>query len=212
VTDGAITSQVGVHPSGQLQHGWAPGGSDVYLTPDIGAELPSTRGFVLELHYNSTNASAQDASGVEVCVTTQKPTNVATLSWVGTDAINSASATGTCRPRAPAQQITILAGTPHMHLKGRHMKVVINRAGGGTEIAHDEAFGFENQRIYPENIVLKPGDFLTTTCTFSGPAQFGPGTNQEMCYWFAMHYPAGALADGLPVGTLIHGANSCLGQ
>ena len=211
VTDGAVGSSGGIHPSGALQHGWAPGGSDVYLTPDIGSELPSTRGFELELHYNSRDAAAQDASGVEVCVTAQKPANVAALSWVGTDGINGASATGNCRPRQP-QEINILAGTPHMHLKGRHMKVVINRAAGGTEIAHDEPFAFENQRIYPEKIVLQPGDFLTTTCTYSAPATFGPGTNAEMCYWFAMHYPAGSLADGLPGGSLIHGANACLGS
>jgi hypothetical protein len=210
VTDGAITSQLGVHPTGQLQHGWAPGGSDIYLSPDIGLEVPSTRGYVLELHYNSRDASAQDASGVEVCVSTTKPTNLATLSWVGTDAINGATATGNCNPKD--QQIKILAGTPHMHLKGQHMKVVVNRANGQKETAHDEPFNFENQRIYLEDLTLNPGDTLTTTCSYTSPATFGPGTNAEMCYWFAMHYPAGALADGLPVGTLIHGANACLGM
>jgi hypothetical protein len=166
---------------------------------------------MLELHYNSRDASAMDASGVEICVTSRKPENVAILSWLGTDAINSASATGTCRPRSN-ERIHIIAGTPHMHLKGRHMKVVINRQNGTQEIAHDEAFGFENQRIYPEDIWLEPGDTISTTCTFSGPSTFGPGTNQEMCYWFAMHYPALALSDGAFLGTLIHGTNSCLGQ
>jgi hypothetical protein len=211
VADGAVSAQIGAHPTGQLIHGWAPGGSEAYNSPDIGAELVSTRGYLLELHYNSRDASATDASGVELCVTQGKPANIAAVSWVGTDAINGTTATGTCRPARP-QQIRIFAGSPHMHTKGRRMKVVINRAGGGQEIAHDEAFTFENQRMYPEEITLNPGDYLTTTCTYSSPATFGSGTNQEMCYWFAGHYPAGALADGLPVGTLIHGANACLGQ
>ncbi len=211
VADGAVSAQIGAHPTGQLIHGWAPGGSEAYNSPDIGAELVSTRGYLLELHYNSRNASATDASGAELCVTATKPANVAAVSWVGTDAINGTTATGTCRP-ARGQQVRIFAGSPHMHVKGRRMRVVVNRAGGGQEVVHDEAFSFENQRMYPEDITLNAGDYLTTTCTYSSPATFGSGTNQEMCYWFAGHYPAGALADGLPVGTLIHGANACLGQ
>jgi hypothetical protein len=211
VADGAVSAQIGAHPTGQLIHGWAPGGSEAYNSPDIGTELVSTRGYLLELHYNSRNASATDASGAELCVTATKPANIAAVSWVGTDAINGTTATGTCRP-ARNQTVRIFAGSPHMHTKGRRMRVVVTRAGGGQEVVHDEAFSFENQRMYPEEITLNPGDFLTTTCTYSSPATFGSGTNQEMCYWFAGHYPAGALADGLPVGTLIHGANACLGM
>jgi hypothetical protein len=214
VTDGQIQVTVGLHPTGQLMHGWAPGGMDIYFTPDIGMEVDAARGYILENHYNNTTGGpAPDGSGVEVCVTAEKPPNVASLSWVGTDGINGTTATGTCRPKSPAPaEIHILAGTPHMHVKGRHMKVVLTRANGTQEVVHDEDFAFENQRIYPEDIILRPGDFLTTTCTYSSPAQFGPSTNQEMCYWFANSYPAGALADGLPVGTFVHGANSCLGS
>jgi Copper type II ascorbate-dependent monooxygenase, C-terminal domain len=75
----------------------------------------------------------------------------------------------------------------------------------------DEPFGFENQRVYPEDIWIEPGDTITTTCTHNAPATFGPGTNQEMCYWFAMHYPPLALADNAPLGNVIHGPNTCLG-
>jgi hypothetical protein len=32
-----------------------------------------------------------------------------------------------------------------------------------------------------------------------------------MYYWFATAYPAGALADGALIGTLVHGNTSCLG-
>ena len=39
----------------------------------------------------------------------------------------------------------------------------------------------------------------------------GKGTNEEMCYWFALAYPAGALADGGLLGTFTHGENACLG-
>jgi hypothetical protein len=210
VQDGSVSAQIGAHPDGQLMHGWAPGGGDLYFTPDIGVEMGNETGYLLELHYNSNDPSAMDASGLEICVTSRPPENVTVLSLLGTDAINGTASSGTCRPRGN-QRIRILAGTPHMHLKGRHMRVVVNRAGGQQEVVHDEPFAFENQRVYPEDFWLEPGETITTTCTFSSPAAFGRGTNEEMCYWFAMHYPALALSDGAPIGTLIHGANSCLG-
>jgi hypothetical protein len=211
VQDGSVTPQLGAHPDGQLMHGWAPGGGDVYYTPDVAVRMESTKGYLLEIHYNSSDANATDASGVEICVTRAAPANEAIVSWLGTDAINGTSASGTCAPRA-TEPIHIIAGTPHMHLKGRHMTVAIKRANGSTEMVHDEAFSFENQRIYNEDIQLLPGDSITTTCTYSSPATFGKGTNQEMCYWFAMAYPAGSLTDGGLIGTFTHGANACLGN
>jgi len=211
VQDGTVSPQLGAHPEGQLLMGWAPGGSDAYYSRDLGIELDSGRGFVMEVHYNSSDASAVDASGVELCVTKEAPQNLLGLSWLGTDSISGTSSSGTCKPTA-TQPIHIVGAQPHMHLKGRHMKVVLKRAGGGQEIIHDDDFSFENQRSYSLDLTVNPGDSLTTTCTFSSPATFGKGTNDEMCYFFTMAYPGGALADGGFLGTLLHGASACLGQ
>lgn len=202
---------LGAHPGGQMLHGWAPGGSDLYFSPDVGIRMDGDTSYLLEVHYNSSDPSAKDASGLEICVTDQPPQNEAIISWLGSDAINGTSATGTCTPRSN-EPIHIIAGTPHMHLKGSHMKVTVNRAAGGSEVVHDEPFSFQNQRGYAEDIRLTSGDTITTTCTYSSPARFGKGTNEEMCYWFALSYPAGALADGGLIGTLTHGENSCLGR
>jgi mono/diheme cytochrome c family protein len=208
--DGSVSEIVGAHPGGQMLHGWAPGGSDLYFTPDVGIRMESNTSYLLEVHYNSSDPSAVDASGLEICVTEAPPENEAIISWLGTDRINGTSATGTCQPRTD-EPIHIIAGTPHMHLKGSHMRVVVNRDGGGTDVIHDEAFSFENQRGYAEDVVIQPGDSITTSCTYTAPSAFGKGTNEEMCYWFALAYPAGALADGGFFGTLVHGENACLG-
>lgn len=56
-----------------------------------------------------------------------------------------------------------------MHLKDRHMKVVINRKGAGTEIVHDEDFTFDNQRHYVFDHTVMPGDTMTTSCSYSSP-------------------------------------------
>ena len=209
--DGNVAEILGAHQGGAMMHGWAPGGTDLYFTPDLGMRMEGNSNYLLEVHYNSNDPNAVDASGLEICVTEEAPENEAIISWLGTDAISGTSSSGTCTPRA-TEPIHIVAATPHMHLKGNHMKVTLDRAAGGTEIVHDEPFDFQNQRGYQEDILLQPGDRLTTTCSYNSPAAFGKGTNEEMCYWFALAYPAGALTDGALIGFLTHGANSCLGR
>jgi hypothetical protein len=209
-TDGEISDELGAHPDGQLVHGWAPGGDDLYLEPDVGQEMPGDVSYLLETHYNNTGSSAQpDASGVEVCVTPKPPAKVASLSWLGTDLIAGTTAEGTCVPQAK-EPITIIGGTPHMHLKGRHMKVVINRKGGGQEILTDEAFDFDYQVSKRFKTVLMPGDTITTKCTYSEPATYGRGTSDEMCYLFTLYYPKLALTNGDPLGEALHGPDTCL--
>jgi hypothetical protein len=208
-TDGAVqpVGLLGLHTDGAiLLHGWAPGASDVYLDPDVGMKLEANVSYTIESHlYNQGTAPSGDHSGAEVCVTTKVPTHIADISWVGTDAISGTTASGTCTPHG-SEPIHLIAAQPHMHLKGRHMQVVINRKNGIKEMIHDEDFSFDNQRYYVENSILMPGDTMTTTCTYSGPATFGPSTNQEMCYFFSMHWPGGAIGSA----SLIHGANTCL--
>jgi hypothetical protein len=209
VQDGSVQPGSGVHPDGILIHGWAPGATPLYLDPDVGVALESTVGYDLEVHYNNpTGAAGNDQSGGELCVTTTVPTHIAELSWVGTDAIAGTSASGTCTPTGPFP-IHIIAAQPHMHLTGNHMKVVVNRAGGTQDIIHDMPFMFENQRYYVEDVTLMQGDTMTTTCTYSAPATFGSSTSNEMCYFFSLAWPAGALT--MPgTGTFLHGADSCL--
>jgi hypothetical protein len=207
---GSVTGSSGAHPDGQLEHGWAPGGSDLFLDYDVGIEAPSDVSYTLETHHNNmTGAPSPDASGVRVCVTPKVPTHEASLSWLGTDGINGTSASGTCTPTS-SEPITVLGATPHMHTKGAHMKVVLTRAGGAQEILHDLDFDFSDQRSYPVSTVVMPGDSITTTCSYNAPATFGEGTSDEMCYFFTLYYPPLSLTNGNPIANIIHGPNTCL--
>jgi hypothetical protein len=123
---------------------------------------------------------------------------------LGTETISGTSATGNCKPKGPGP-IHLIAAQPHMHKKGSHMKVVVNRAGGMPEVIHDKPFSFDDQRYYVENTILMQGDTLTTTCTYSAPSTFGQSTNNEMCYFFSLAWPAGNLG----VANFLHGANVC---
>jgi hypothetical protein len=205
VTENAL----GAHPEGQMLYGWAPGGDDMWLDPDVGMEVDGSVLYQLEMHYNNKTGSVkQDASGVEMCVTPTKPEHVAGLSWVGTDNINGTQAVGRCAHSSQAP-IHLIAAQPHMHVKGKHMKVTLTRKAGGTEILHDQPFDFEFQKSYIMDKTLMPGDVMNTTCTFSAPSSFGKATTAEMCYFFSIHWPAGALSS-FGLGTIIHGANSCM--
>jgi hypothetical protein len=211
--DGSITTSIGQHAGGNLLTGWAPGGEvfDFRIHGDVGLEMPPSS-YVLELHYNSSVAGAQDASGAEVCVKTSKPQNIAAQSWLGWDQLllPATSWEGTCNP-GHSQPIKLLFVTPHMHQAGTHMKGVINGPNGPRTL-HDKPFSFEYQVTYPVNDTLMPGETITTTCTYREPKAFGQATNDEMCYLFTYYYPAGLLQDLGVWGTIAHGEGVCLGQ
>jgi mono/diheme cytochrome c family protein len=217
--DGSVVKTIGQHTAGELIQGWAPGGTalDFRKFGDVGFELPPTS-YVLELHYNSSDPNAMDASGAEFCIKRTQPKNVAKMSWLGHDNWPVAldfegprtTWTGTCAPISQ-EPIHILFVTPHMHEAGRHMKSVIN-SPNGSRILHDGPFSFDYQISYERKEVLMPGETITTTCTFSEPKSFGQATSEEMCYLFTYAYPKGALADNGLIGAFQHGVGTCLGQ
>ncbi|MEZ4469058.1 MAG: hypothetical protein R3F60_18840 [bacterium] len=217
--DGDHDPCVGRHDNAELVAGWAPGGGENVMPPDVGLHLPGNRShlFVLEIHYNNQagHADALDRSGVRLCATSTRRPNTAGMHWLGTENLlmvfaGSHDRTGTCRPRLNSP-VNILSSTPHMHRRGRHLKTEIVRAnGGGREILIDAPFDFENQVLHDTPATVYPGDTLETTCTFEhegGIIGFGPGTNDEMCYNFVVAWPYGALSTG---GSLTNAENACL--
>jgi Copper type II ascorbate-dependent monooxygenase, C-terminal domain len=225
VQDGSIETTIGQHTGGELVHGWAPGGTpmDMRKNGDVGFELPDST-YALELHYNSSDANAEDASGVEVCGKKTAPANIASMTWLGYDQGGTASYatggfcldaakvwTGTCVPQS-REPIHIVYMVPHLHQTGLHLKSVINMPGGAKRTLHDAPFDFATQVGYASSEVLQPGETITTTCTFSENKCAGQGTEQEMCYLFTYAYPKYALTDNGPAGTFMHGKGACLGQ
>jgi hypothetical protein len=208
--------QIGAHPTGQLLAGWAPGADSIDFRKtgqDVSIELTHGTTYTLELHYNSRDAMAEDASGVEICGQRKKTKHVAGISWLGYDqlAVPATVWRGTCRPIS-LEPIHITHVWPHMHLTGKHMKATIVRADGKQEILHDEDFDFNYQRSYAKNVTLMPGDRIDTECTYTQPAVWGQPTNLEMCYLFTTAYPKGALQGFDIWGTVAHGSSSCLGM
>ncbi len=219
--DGAHEECIGVHPTSTLLTGWAPGGQGVSLPAEVGLQVASgpDAAFNLEIHYNNLarHADIKDTSGVRICATSKLRKNEATAHWLGNEAIilppgRDTDVQGVCNPTQTAHIISV---SPHMHKLGRHMKTLITRANGTVEPLIDRPFDFNDQQIYPVGgaageVLVGPGDKLTTTCTFSNESTrlvtFGESTNQEMCYNFVVAWPAGSLATG---GLVIQGPNRC---
>jgi hypothetical protein len=221
--NGTHVQDIGLQsPTAELLSGWAPGNENLALGREVGLQTisgPNAR-FGIEIHYNTTGnpANRKDRSGARICVTKKLRPKTASTHWLGTQAIfnlgftETYEAAGVC---TVGQESHIIAMSPHMHVNGRYMKTVVQHASGGTSIITDKPFAFEDQQIYPINtptgeIVVKPGDVVTTTCTYNGllPFTFGPNTDMEMCYNFIVAWPAGSLTNGLP--GLVGGQNTCI--
>jgi hypothetical protein len=220
--DGSFSSCIGAHPGTALVTGWAPGGKDLVLPPDVGLELPPPgQSFILEVHYNNpTVQTFQDRTGVRICATSTVRPHTASITWAGTESIQiparaQGTATGKCVPKrkglGPTDPIHLLYQWPHGHKLLTRMQTLINRATGVTETLHDAPFTFANQTSYDTPTLLLPGDTLTTTCwynnTTGAAVTFGPSTTQEMCYAFLYAWPAHAL-DGN--GGIVGASNECI--
>ncbi|HKU38717.1 MAG TPA: hypothetical protein VJR89_11235 [Polyangiales bacterium] len=94
------------------------------------------------------------------------------------------------------------ASSRTMHHIGKHMKTVVNRKDGTSEVLFDEPFSFGNERHYYKEYTLQPGETLTTHCTFNNTndvgAAFGESSDSEMCYPFVYAWPAHAVSSFAP--------------
>jgi hypothetical protein len=204
--------------------GWAPGRGDFRLPAGVGLELPAPGALMaIEFHYyNSTSGmTAEDQSGVEVCVTSKFRTNTAAVTWLGSQNINipahaAGTASGTCKPLRMGMNATdpihVLYSWPHMHKLGTHLKSVVQRAAGGQDVMYDGDFSFQFQVLHDSPLLLQPGDSVTTTCSYQNStdvaAAFGQSTDKEMCFNFTYAWPAHALDN--PGAELGGATNACL--
>jgi hypothetical protein len=202
--------------------GWAVGGEHFVMPPDVEIELPlpNTLLNVQWHYYNSTGMDQPDSSAILICtVPPGTREHTGSITWLGTEDLGGivgmhpgfkGEYSGTCPNDSPGP-ITIFFFWPHMHEIGKRLRSVVNRASGAQEEVFNMAFDFNYQVHYPANVVLQPGDSITSFCEFDNTTDFnipfGPSTNQEMCYQFAFSYPAGALDNG--VISLIGARNTC---
>jgi hypothetical protein len=200
-----------------LLAGWAVGGPNLVMPDDVGMELPNPgRTINVQWHfYNSTSTNQQDHSYVQICtVAKSSRPNIGGITWMGTEDLNGNVFTGgagmpakmvstfttNCAPGRGDIPIHIMGFEPHMHRLGKNMKTTVNHMGGMNEVIFDKPFSFGNETHYFEEYDLKPGETMTTSCTFDNDTDkgvpFGESTDTEMCYQFTFHYPAHSITNG----------------
>jgi hypothetical protein len=192
---------------------WARGACNVRLPPDVGLELPAAGDQVLvEWHYwNDADVARYDSSAFRICTAPAgSRSNLAGLTLLGTDNLNGITGMGPGRQRFSgrcandsAGDITIVRVDPHMHRIGVAASAVVWRAGGNAEVVLDRPFQFgtDNDQVFEPPVVLRPGDAIEAGCTFDNTTgyhvTFGPSLIMEMCFQFAIAYPARALDNGV---------------
>lgn len=191
--------------------GWAPGGGNSALPPDVGMRMPGPdRWFILQVHYWNVAgySDVNDASGVAFCTADTPRQHVAQISTLGSLAINlpprstGTTATGNCTP-TNTEPVHIISAAPHMHRLGTSFQTVLMRGGSTanpTMVVQLPRWDFNAQTSYPADVTVMPGDVLRTTCTYDNPGSasvfFGENTEDEMCFDFVLAWPAGQLSSG----------------
>jgi hypothetical protein len=103
------------------------------------------------------------------------------------------TSTGTC---AMNGDVTLFAVGPHMHQMGTHLKVTANSSTAGSQVIHDAAYNFFEQRVevMSQSVAMSQGDTVQIECTYNNTSSstiaFGESSNEEMCFAGIYRYPA----------------------
>ncbi len=206
--DGTVPCGVGTNGQSMI-YGSGVGSPDFEFPAGVGLHLVAGQRLLLNLHlYNSTDSVMTGRSGTlfqeaaaseiqhEAELVLAGPTvNLAVPSGTSTQS-------GSCRVSSFTDQpIQVFALSQHMHKLGRHMRSVVTR--GGEEIMlQDIDYNFERQTFQYASpmIELRPGDVITTHCTYENtpatnpptgsPVGFGDSSDDEMCFTDLFYYPA----------------------
>ncbi len=159
---------------------------------------PGTR-LVLNLHLvNASGATLSGTSGIrarklpEALVEEELESVFAGPTQFEIAANSVATVEGTCTFRESGGVVALM---PHMHAHGRHLYAAIERMDGSTEVLHDAAYDFEQQRydVLDAAHEVLAGDKLRVRCdyenTSSEPVAFGFSTYDEMCFAGLLRYP-----------------------
>jgi hypothetical protein len=182
----------------QLLSGWAPGNQSIPLGKEVGMQCDSvrpTRASPSELHYytDANPPDRKDRSGARLCLTSKlRPKEAGT---------HSARYPGHRQPAALRREVRRRG---HLHDQAsefahhrvlaapaqvcRAAKTLTSTPSAAARCSTKCPFDFTDSAHLPVTtpsgeVVVKPGDVLTTTCTYDATNlfTFGPGPSDEMC-------------------------------
>ncbi len=187
---------------GRVLYGWAPGGGALELPAQAGLPEQGTVHLVVQVHYNNLRAlvGEQDATGVDICTTSQLRPADADLMAFGTSNITipaHGTSDVTCDfgfPQGLPLPITVFSAMPHMHKLGKTISsTLIPQVGASSSVVSVAAWDFNTQPWTKVSSTIQTGDTIRTRCAWSNTTDrtvtYGEGTADEMCGVGMMYYP-----------------------
>lgn len=176
----------------QFVAGWAPGVGITAMPEGTGIPLVAGRPMVVQMHYNTASGDGTDRTTIalQIADTVDRPgrfvgvANHAFSLPAGMPLVET-SITG---PVPGDGTIEIWGVAPHMHTRGRTMRVSATTAAGDVCLVDVPRwdFSWQSAYFYERPVVLNGGDTVTLRCGFdttgaTGPTQWGESTDEEMC-------------------------------
>ncbi|XP_048241452.1 uncharacterized protein LOC124142783 [Haliotis rufescens] len=110
--------------------------------------------------------------------------------------------TGECTNKLMNGDIHITSGLSHMHYLGFNEQVELYHQGERTHIINDPHYSYDNPQThrYSNQIQMKPGDSLKTTCVYRSVSKtrttmYGEGSYDEMCFAILSFFPKENMTD-----------------
>jgi hypothetical protein len=202
----AVDLGCGIKTTWQALYAWGPGAGPMIPPDDVGLPINDGDQLVIQIHYNNpTSVMGKDSSGAYLCLTDQLRPKEAGVLAVGPFNFslppNCTQATLTSNCKNPlSSTFNVFTTWPHMHVRGRAMKTVLQHSGSADLTVTDRPnYSFGSQFLESANFQFSGGDTLVQTCTWdttgaSGPVKFGEATSDEMCFNFLYMWPAPPVA------------------
>lgn len=207
VSEDPVTCSAGSGVAGgKLIYCWAPGADPNTLPPEAGFPISADQdtNILIEMHYSNIQQSpdSTDNSAATFCTTEELRPYDADVMAFGHPSFKLPPAQSTTAESvftlkdtlASDGWLRVVRGWPHMHLLGVAQSTTVTRDGAVIgDLGSTTTYSFENQIGYPVDVMLKPGDVITTKCVFnnttSSSVSYGENTESEMCYNFVTYYP-----------------------
>nr|KAG5701886.1 hypothetical protein BaRGS_014951 [Batillaria attramentaria] len=191
---------------------WTLGMTGECFNPQAGFRIGkgATRKVSMQMHWTNPKLvdTLYDSSGIVLYYTAKlRPYNAAvmTIGQVSLDippgrdsVVYHGACTSGCTNHIMKGPIHITNALNHMHYLGIRQNVTLHRPGRQPyTVTDDNPFSYDTPVLYSFNdpLTVRPGDELTTYCTFQSRSlarttTFGAGSYDEMCFALLTYYPA----------------------
>jgi hypothetical protein len=175
-------------PNPQMVGGWVPGSAATQYPQDTGITIKAGKVIVMQVHYNMSNGGpAPDQSTVKLQFSQQRVTRPALITLMAQASFaippNAVGYSATATISTPVINAKLWGVIPHMHTKGKKLKVTLENQCLIDIPAWD--FHWQQFYFYETPVSLTPGKSAALTCTWDNPTSnvvtWGEGTDDEMC-------------------------------